>query len=360
MIRTPTRTAVSADEALSLILAGEAPDDLRVEGALEIVGAKGLTRLPAGLTARRLTLKDCPRLEELPEGLNVRHLEISGCPRLTTLPAGLRCYEIRARASALEELPDGLRVEFRLDLADSPRLRRLPRGLTVGALVLRNCAALEALPEGLDVSFLDLEGCARLRVWPREMRFDCGHLNLAGCAALAGLPSGLGRVAQLDLRGCAGVRDLPPALDVGSWIDVAGSGVAALPPSLRDVRLRWRGVPVDERTAFRPETLTADDVLREPNAELRRVMLERVGFERFVQEAHAEVLDADRDAGGERRLLRVPLPDDEPLVCVTVVCPSTGRRYVLRVPPATRTCRQAAAWMAGFDDPDEYRPVVET
>jgi hypothetical protein len=32
---------------------------------------------------------------------------------------------------------------------------------------------------------------------------------------------------------------------------------------------------------------------------------------------------------------------------------------VLRVPPWTRTCREAAAWIAGFEDPDEYQPVIE-
>ena len=81
---------------------------------------------------------------------------------------------------------------------------------------------------------------------------------------------------------------------------------------------------------------------------------------RFLEEAHAEVLDRDRDPGGERQLLRVPLPGDEPLVCVSVFCPSTSRQYVLRVPPTTKTCRQGVAWMAGFDNPDDYRPLVET
>ena len=40
-----------------------------------------------------------------------------------------------------------------------------------------------------------------------------------------------------------------------------------------------------------------------------------------------EVLDADRDAGGPRRLLGVPMPGDEDLVAVLVHCPSTGARY---------------------------------
>jgi hypothetical protein len=47
-------------------------------------------------------------------------------------------------------------------------------------------------------------------------------------------------------------------------------------------------------------------------------------------------------------------------MCVCVVCPSTGRQYVLRVPPTMRSCRQAAAWIAGYDNPADYRPLAET
>src|SRR5207302_1651414 len=88
-------------------------------------------------------------------------------------------------------------------------------------------------------------------------------------------------------------------LQIGSWLDVGGSGLAGLPPSLCDVRLRWRGVAVSERVAFRPQTLTVEEILDEPNAEVRRVMLERVGSEWFFAQSRAEVLDR---AGGTARL----------------------------------------------------------
>ena len=88
--------------------------------------------------------------------------------------------------------------------------------------------------------------------------------------------------------------------------------------------------------------------------------MERMGNERFFQGAEAQVVDVDRDAGGERRLLRVGMGWNEALVCLSVHCPSTGRRYLLRVPPTVRTCRQAVALTAGFDDPAAYRPLVET
>ena len=46
---------------------------------------------------------------------------------------------------------------------------------------------------------------------------------------------------------------------------------------------------------------------------------------------------------------------DEDLVCVSVICPSTGRQYIIRAPPTMSDCRQAVAWIAEFDDPDDYR-----
>jgi hypothetical protein len=351
---------VTATEAGRLIRRRQAPPDLEVRDPLAIENAPGLTHLPAGLSVRKLTLKNCPDLEDLPADLRVRHLEIIDCPNLTTLPAGFTCYELHAPGSALAELPDGIEVAFRIDLHDSKSLTRLPRGLTVGTLVLRGCTALERLPEGLDVTFLDLEGCTRLTAWPRLLTLRCGHLSLARCTGLTALPAAATDLARLDLRDCARITKLPAGLSVRSWVDVAGSGVTALPGSLAKARLRWRGVAVTERVAFRPETITADEVIAEPNAEVRRVMLERVGFEWFFDRARAELLDADRDAGGERKLLKMAIPGDEDLVCVSLCCPSTGRRYVLRVPPATTTCRKAAAWLAGFDDPADYAPVIET
>jgi hypothetical protein len=119
-------------------------------------------------------------------------------------------------------------------------------------------------------------------------------------------------------------------------------------------------VAVSGRVALHPETITAREALAERNAEVRRVMVERMGYERFLREVEAETVAEDTDAGGPRRLLRVAMERDEPLVCLSVRDPSTGRAYLLRVPPGMESCRQAAAWIAGFDSPDEYQPLAET
>jgi hypothetical protein len=286
-------------------------------------------------------------------------LDLNGTD-VTELPAGFRCYQLELRNTPIRALPDDLQVDCKLDLQDCKELTALPENLKVGTLILRGCTALEVLPEGLDVCFLDLRGCTRLPCWPRRLNLRIGRLNASGCTQLTELPRGLGPLSQLDVSNCSNLAKLPDGLRVSSWIDLGGTKVTRLPASARGTPLRWKGVPIDERIAFRPESITADEILVERNAELRRVLLERVGFERFMTEARAKVLDEDHDAGGPRQLLCVPIEGDEDLVCVSVYCPSTGRRYLLRVPPGVRTCHEAIAWTAGFDDPDDYNPQVET
>lgn len=332
----------------------------RPGGHVSYKGDHRLTHLPSGLAARSLDLTSCVNLRALPDDLQVSRLTLSGCKSLTALPPGLRCYELDARETGLERLPSDLRVEYKLDLSGCTALRALPTGLKVGSLLLTGCTALMTLPEGLDVYFLDISGCARLQTWPERAAVRIGRLNARGCAQLSALPPWLTHLAQLDIRGCAGLKRLPDDLRVSAWLDIADSGIESLPASLDGAALRWRGIPIDARIAFRPETITATEILATANAERRRVLLERKGYEAFMAEAHAQTLDTDRDPGGERRLLRVPLSGDEDLVCVSVFCPSTGRQYIIRVPPRTRTCHQAAAWIAGFDDADDYRPLAET
>ncbi|WP_052351756.1 DUF6745 domain-containing protein, partial [Deinococcus pimensis] len=315
-------TTLTPAEARALILAGDVREPLVVDGALDLSGRADLHELPAHLTCARL--------------------DVSGSA-LTELPEHLTCDELVARDLPLRSVPATLRVKYRLVLDDCTLLDTLPEDLRVGSLGLRRCRSLRALPEGLDVHFLDAIGADALTAWPARGAVRYGHLTLRDCVNLTSLPDWLDTVAQLDLSGCVNLTALPAGLRVTAWIDVGGSGLTALPRGTT-VPLRWRGVVVEPRVAFHPESITGRDVLATPNVEVRRVMMERMGPSRFVEEVGARVLDRDTDAGGERRLVRVPLEGDEDFVAVCVRCPSTGRSYVLRVPPAVRTCHEAAAW----------------
>jgi hypothetical protein len=104
----------------------------------------------------------------------------------------------------------------------------------------------------------------------------------------------------------------------------------------------------------------ARDVLAEPDVEVRRIMIDRVGPERLVRDGGARRVAEDETG----ILWRLDLAEDEPLVCVEVTDASAGpgnafRRYVLRVPPDVRTAREAVAWTFGVDT-GEYRPAIET
>jgi hypothetical protein len=336
---------VKPKEAVSLLAAGEAPAGMIVSGVLDY-SEKSQRSLPP----------------KFPEGLQVDVLDLTGREGFT-LPSGLRCIELNLSRTAVERLPDDLKVESRLDLAGGDRLRELPAGLTVANLILRGCTALTSLPEGLDVWFLELTGCWAFEHWPKRITIRGGRLQLRGCTALRSLPPDLKRLSALNVRECPNLASLPPDLVVTGWLDLGHSGIAdesQFPESLAGTQLRWAGVNIDRRIAFHPEEIDIDEVLSERNAERRRVLLDRFGYTRFIREAHAEILNRDTDPGGERQLLKVALKDDEDLVALSCFCPSTQRQYIIRVPPTTLTCHQAAAWIAGFDNPDDYRPLIET
>jgi hypothetical protein len=184
-----------------------------------------------------------------------------------------------------------------------------------------------------------------------------GHLNLSGASQLYRLPENL-TCESLDIGDCVNLTYLPKGLHVTHWIELGGSGIASLAAGHGFV-LRWRGVQVSDRIIFEAESITGQDILNTNNVELRRVLLDRLGYEKFLQQVGGLIRDRDRDAGGERQLIYIPFDDDEPLMVLKVICPSTKHLHILRVPPYMQTCHQAAAWVAGFDNPDDYNPLIE-
>lgn len=320
------------------ILQGRGRTGMRVRGRLDLSRQLQVLKLPIGLTADEIDLADCPQLRRLPHALT--------CQRLTLRRSGIEC------------LAADLHVKSALDARECRRLECVA-GLSVVRLDLTGCVGLVALDERLDVVDLILDGCYQLAELPATIPRRLKNLNLRNCASLVQLPSGL-LLDSLDIRGCRRIESLPADIHIKSSIDVAGSGLSALPCSLRSTRVRWNGVQVSDRIAFDPQSITIEEILTEPNAALRRVLLERVGVDWFVDHAEAQVVDTDHDAAGTRRLLRILFDGDEDYLFVEVHCPSTRQRYILRVPPTMRTCQEAVAWTAGYTNPDAYQPAVET
>jgi hypothetical protein len=125
------------------------------------------------------------------------------------------------------------------------------------------------------------------------------------------------------------------------------------------------GVRVKQQIVEAPETLKPEEILAEPNAEVRRVMIDRFGADRLMLSTNAEVRHRDIDRLGKpRELLRITVPGDEPICMVRVVNSSPEpdgdfREYLLRVPPEVESCEAAVAWTFGLGEA-EYAPTVET
>lgn len=120
----------------------------------------------------------------------------------------------------------------------------------------------------------------------------------------------------------------------------------------------WHGVLVPAFVVTKPEWITADMALKEENAEVRRVMIERMGMERFISESGAELIH--RHERGELFSIDLPGDPERVLRSVRVKDPSTGREYFLRVPPTIKRADDAVAWTFGFDLAKNYRPVAES
>lgn len=112
-------------------------------------------------------------------------------------------------------------------------------------------------------------------------------------------------------------------------------------------------------------TITVDRIYAEPNTEVRRVMIELYGQDRYICDSNARLINEDVDQlGHPRKLWRASFDDDEPLVMVELVNSTpepdgTHKTYWLRVPPTTRTAHEAVAWSFGLPA-DDYVLEAET
>jgi hypothetical protein len=130
-----------------------------------------------------------------------------------------------------------------------------------------------------------------------------------------------------------------------------------------------------------PERITLAEIEAEKNAEIRRVMLDRFGLNRYIRESGAMIVDecsAEHPIVGLRtaKLYRKDVSDDEPIVMLDMLNSTpepdgTTKRYMIRVDPnaygGVKDCIAAMASTYRYSDgsllfktPAEYAPCAET
>jgi hypothetical protein len=107
---------------------------------------------------------------------------------------------------------------------------------------------------------------------------------------------------------------------------------------------------VPESVVMHPELQTLDEINSEPNAELRRIRIDRFGWHRYLTERGAKLVDScivttQSGITWMESLVGLPL--------MTVLCtydPSTGKQFALEVDSSITTCKEAQRYLLDVVD----------
>jgi leucine-rich repeat protein SHOC2 len=146
-------------------------------------------------------------------------------------------------------------------------------------------------------------------------------------------------------------------LDNNPWLDL--SSLQNIPNLTKVYCFNVKRLPRrywTKLSEWKPEWLLDED-----NAEIRRTLIENVGYEKICAELNATTLDTWR----EYALLKIdgfekiydgesdPI-DTEPMVLLKMTCPSTAHIHILRVPPAMASAEAAIVWVNHGIHPDDF------
>ncbi len=186
---------------------------------------------------------------------------------------------------------------------------------------------------------LDDQICQTVRDWT-ELSRNCFHISW--CSKLITVcdrPISVSQNERGRLHNSAG-----PALEFKDGSKVYALDGVVMPPNILDT-----------------ESITLAQIDSEQNVEVRRLLIQRYGEIKYLQDAGAVEIDSDSNFG---TLYKKAFMQDEPMVMVKVknTTPEpdgTHKFYFLRVPPFITTARAAVAWTFNMK-PEEYSPLSQS
>jgi leucine-rich repeat protein SHOC2 len=208
---------------------------------------------------------------------------------------------------------------------------------------------------------------------PKEI-CKLSHLNFFGVwnNQLDRLPKSIGKLTNLRSLNIEynRIKKLPASLYKLTKlinIDLSGNPLSDLSilQSLNELEsVSFLGVNLSRRYWTKLSKWQSKWLLDEENVEVRRVLIEQIGYERICQELDASCIDNWQ----EYSLLKIEnfeifYGEDEeaweqekrePLILLKMICPSSKHIHILRVPPEMTSAEAAITWVNHGIHPDEF------
>lgn len=145
-------------------------------------------------------------------------------------------------------------------------------------------------------------------------------------------------------------------LGIGFWIPLILGGLLCF-PILGYVVIRILLVADNASTRMelirKIPRIESEWILRERNAEVRKLIIENLGWPKILSDLHGELVDG----WNEYELYRIQPKDRlmrEPFLLLKMRCPSSGSDYVLCVPPKMKTASEAITWVNSGIAPADF------
>jgi hypothetical protein len=153
-------------------------------------------------------------------------------------------------------------------------------------------------------------------------------------------------------EGVCYICDRPTTLKLDDEYRPHAEGEAAIEYSDGTKIYAYHGINMPEQYGQTlPAQWQAQWLLTETNAEIRRALIQGIGYDRLCQDLDAIELDS----WAEYTLLKVKESIDvEDLHLLKMTCPSTGHIHAMRVPPDITSARDAIKWMNWDTDPQDF------
>jgi leucine-rich repeat protein SHOC2 len=323
--------------------------------------------------------------------LNLSKLDLSG-NELTHIPDNIceltSLTHLDLSQNYLTEFPENiLQLTQLVSLHfDDNAIQNIPKGicdLTQLKFLDLKYNSLINIPEYIGclnrLEYLSLEG-NKLEYLPDSIcnLTELTYLNLYGMRLIE-LPINFGDLIKLTDLEIEFNRLVKLPDDFGKlielrWLNFEGSRLNSLPESMKNmlklesinlednpridlspirdlsIEVNIFGVDLPKRYLTKFSDWEPKWLLDEDNAEIRKVLIEHVGYDRICQKLGVIELDTWR----EYTLLKIEYGVDiEPIVLLKMICPSTGHIHILRVPPEMDGAESAITWINWGIHPNE-------